>query len=244
LVLWGSILGALPLILRFTASAVSIVSFAVCEPIDFQVGQLYCKTRTRFRTVFPNCREQGGSMAAIYQGACDTCDYKTGRFADCYLAVRLDNGNFKVLHHPGEKYALAEAGFTREEAISQGRLASVQIVACKHCGHVAKRYRVANSQNCLVSCLIAVLPYVLLLTMQTVPFLVRLLCAYFLSLLIMYLYESWLRLWDWDTQQKLPQLRNCAHCAGKEFAELRKCRELLCPQCNQKTLRYKMVAIS
>jgi hypothetical protein len=165
---------------------------------------------------------------------------------DGYLALRLDNGEFKPLPHPAEASTLRQLGFTWTEASRQSRLFRVTFKICRKCGAL---YEERQHHDSKTGCLAAVIS--IPITVATLKFGfgrswgLSLFSAYGVMLGVLGLVSlgNWLR---WRKQNGELKLASCAKCQAKDFATIPKVARqvLMCSHCQTKNVHCNLAGLS
>lgn len=165
---------------------------------------------------------------------------------DGYVAVRLDNGEFRPLPHPAEDTTLRQMGFTWTEASRQNRLFRITFKICRQCGalHEERQHHDAKT-----GCLAAVIS--IPITVMTLRFVLgrswglSLFSAYgaMLGVLGLVSLVNWLR---WRRQNQELKLTRCVTCQGRDFTTIPKIvrQVLMCPHCHTKNMHCNIAGIS
>jgi hypothetical protein len=199
-------------------------------------------------------------MPGIFEAKCDNCGKgpetsgslagweakempEGGKsFSDPYLALKLDDGKFLGLPHPGERRHLEGRGYKWDEVSRQGRLYGVRCKVCRQCGLVHEEAQVTSgtSWGCFGAIALGVVCFVLLKAGTKVPWLV---CGMIgLSVMVGVAHIVDLREgWRWREVNGKLKLIKCSGCGGRKFVtflEAMRKKSLPCPFCKTKTMRY------
>jgi len=165
---------------------------------------------------------------------------------DGYLALRLDDGEFKPLPHPAEASTLRGLGFTWKEAARQNRLFRVTFKICRTCGCLCEERQHNDWRTGCLAALISI-P----LTMILLKFVVN--CSWGASLFGAYLSTfaifgvvslfNWTR---WRKPNRELKLKKCPRCGMAEFTTISRAagKALMCPHCQTQNMRCNVAGIS
>lgn len=203
-------------------------------------------------------------MPTIYRLQCDACGKspevesalagwvttdgrKEGRILpDGYLAVRLDNGEFKPLPHPVEDSTLRQLGFTWAGAAKQSKLFRVTFKICHTCGTLHEERQHQDSRTgCLVATVSIPISVITLKFGFGQSFGSALFGAFMATMVVMgiFLLANWLR---WRSRNDELKLASCAKCHSKKFITIPKAvrQVLMCPHCMTQNLRCNIAGMS
>jgi|GEM_PF-3058400 len=165
---------------------------------------------------------------------------------DGYLALRLDNGEFKPLPHPVEASTLRQLGFTWAGAARQSRLFRVTFKICQTCGTLHEERQHQGSQTgCLVATVSIPVSVITLKFGFGHSWGSSLFSAYGLMLGVIGLVSlvNWLR---WRSKNAELKLASCAKCQSKAFITIPKAvrQVLMCPHCMTQNVRCNIAGMS
>lgn len=162
-----------------------------------------------------------------------------------YLAVKLDNGEFKPLPHPAETSTLKSLGYNWNSA-RQDRLYRITFKICKKCGtfHEERQHH-----HGVAGCLLALIAFPAAVVVAKLGFKASWSGAIFgayLSTIAVWAIIAityWLR---WRKPNAQLQLKACSKCAATEFTTIQrsKGKALVCPHCGTETMHCTMAGMS
>jgi hypothetical protein len=202
-------------------------------------------------------------MAAIFQGECLACGFKTIEGSDVYCARIVDSPSDSPCSHPDDRrlvivfHPLGDSinklsGLTHP-TILDGRLVYVRRVICRECGVVYESRRVSgtNAIGCVGTfCQFAFAGLAAAIIGWKTKSLILALIVGFLALMATIgitegLVKQYVR-WRWkDRVRQFDYVKPCPHCGSKRYSSFRSSsRKFPCPQCGQVTVRIRLVGIS
>jgi hypothetical protein len=203
-------------------------------------------------------------MPLIYHAQCETCgrgpevtgsvlvdevkDNPDGgkEFLDWYLALKMDDGKFVGLPHPGEHFHLKKHGLTLEKAVRERRLYSLEYKICSRCGLVHEEARMKLQEwTWLVFPGVGAITFTVVRIGWGLSWKMCVLNAMIVTFVVG-LGQGVLKGTGRLKTQEESKLVQCAGCGCGEFILFSEAaREpLLCPFCKKKTMRYSCEAIA
>lgn len=165
---------------------------------------------------------------------------------DGYLAVKLDNGEFKSLPHPVETSTLKGLGYSWNSAARQGRLHRIGFKICTKCGTFHEEQA---HHNGMAGCLLGLASTPIALIALKFGLKTGWGTALFGACLLMFAiwgvvaFGSW---WRWREPNSRLKLKSCCKCGATEFTTIQKSvgKTLICPQCGTAAMRCAIAGMS
>ncbi len=200
-------------------------------------------------------------MPVIFQGQCQTCQYKSPHTSGGYAAVVVDepvqrpdshpdDPRIVVLAHPLESQILNDLGYTFSSATLAGRFLIIQEFFCKSCGNLYEVRKLGTSPvvGCIPSLIGGVLCGIIAGTFTHdlgVGFITGLAVVSILEILLGWLIDPLISLWYRERAREFRTQKRCPKCGDTRGVCPGSRRAVVpCPSCGQTSMQIKTIGIS